>query len=208
VSVDGVDSAATAGYTALLVAALHDRGLVTTVTAEPTESPVGRRVAELLRTGPSSEVEPETAALLSAADRAEHVATTIRPALERGAVVVCDGYVLTSLAVHGGVHGADVERIRSINAWSTGALLPDLSLVAASSATPAAPDDEEGQVRATLLEAADEDMDRCIVCPAEVPQALPAEVLARLNRLLDARASLLAKAGPQPDQAPGRITAR
>jgi hypothetical protein len=63
-------------------------------------------------------------------------------------------------------------------------------------------------VRATLLEAADEDMDRCIVCPAEVPQALPAEVLARLNRLLDARASLLAKAGPQPDQAPGRITAR
>jgi dTMP kinase len=208
VSVDGVDSAATAGYTALLVAALHDRGLVTTVTAEPTESPVGRRVAELLRTGPSSEVEPETAALLSAADRAEHVATTIRPALERGEVVVCDGYVLTSLAVHGGVHGADVERIRSINAWSTGALLPDLSLVAASSATPAAPDDEEGQVRATLLEAADEDMDRCIVCPAEVPQALPAEVLARLNRLLDARASLLAKAGPQPDQAPGRITAR
>jgi dTMP kinase len=208
VSVDGVDSAATAGYTALLVAALHDRGLVTTVTAEPTESPVGRRVAELLRAGPSSEVEPETAALLSAADRAEHVATTIRPALERGEVVVCDGYVLTSLAVHGGVHGADVERIRSINAWSTGALLPDLSLVAASSATPAAPDDEEGQVRATLLEAADEDMDRCIVCPAEVPQALPAEVLARLNRLLDARASLLAKAGPQPDQAPGRITAR
>jgi dTMP kinase len=203
VSVDGVDAAATAGYTALLVATLHERGLITTVTAEPTDSPVGRRVAELLRKGgPSAEVEPETAALLSAADRAEHVAATIRPALDRGEVVVCDGYVLTSLAVHGGVQGADVGRIRSINAWSTGDLLPDLSLVAASSAEPAAPDDEAAAVRGRLLDAADEDLDRCVVCPAEVPETLPVAVLAKLNRLIDARASSLTKAQPNPNPDP------
>jgi dTMP kinase len=208
VSVDGVDSATTAGYTALLVAALRERGLVVTVTAEPTDSPVGRRVAELLRDGPSSEVEPETAALLSAADRAEHVAGTIRPALERGEVVVCDGYVLTSLAAHGGAQGADIDRIRSINAWSTGELLPDLSVVAATAAGPAQPDEEADAIRATLLEAAEEDLDRCVVCAAQLPQALPDEVLTRLHKVIDARASLLATARSKPHAAPGSVGAR
>jgi dTMP kinase len=208
VSVDGVDAAATAGYTALLVAALHRRGLVTTVTAEPTDSPVGRRVAELLRgCDPTAQVEPETAALLSAADRAEHVAETIRPALERGEVVVCDGYVLTSLAAHGGGQGADVDRIRSINAWSTGDLLPDLSLVAARNDRPATPLEQAAEtVRAALLEAADEDLDRCVVCPAEVPEALPADVLDRLQRLVDARASGLA--GAKPNSSRGSLSKR
>jgi dTMP kinase len=205
VSVDGVDSAATAGYTALVVAVLRERGLVSMVTAEPTDSPVGRRVAELLREGPTSAVEPETAALLSAADRAEHVADTIRPALDRGEVVVCDGYVLSSLAVHGGGQGADLDRIRSINAWSTGDLLPDLSLVAAADPAVAFDEDIEA-VRTTLLEAADEDLDRCVVCPAEVPETLPAEVLQRLRRLIDTRESVLAHAPPRP--ASGRIGAR
>jgi dTMP kinase len=196
VSVDGVDAAATAGYTALLVATLHRHGLISTVTAEPTDSPVGRRVAEMLRgAGPSWDVQPEAAALLSAADRAEHVAGVIRPALERGEVVVCDGYVLTSLAVHGGGQGADVDRIRSINSWSTGDLLPDLSLVAAS-AEHSDSADVADTMRAALLDAAEEDLDRCVVCPAEVPESLPAEVLVRLHRLIDARSSVLAKANP------------
>jgi dTMP kinase len=206
ISVDGLDAAATAGYTALLVSALRERGIATTVTAEPTDSAVGRRVAELLRDGPSSDVEPETAALLSAADRAEHVAGTIRPALERGEVVVCDGYVLTSLAVHGGGQGADIDRIRSINAWSTGDLLPELSVVAAAGA--ATEGHEIEAIRATLIDAAEQDLDRCVVCPAEVPQALPAEVVARLRRLVDARSSLLATAKPNPHPTPGSVGAR
>ena len=102
-------------------------GLIVIETAEPTDSPVGRRVPSCCA-GDAS-VEPETAALLSAADRAEHVATVIRPALERGEVVVCDRFVLTSLAVHGAARGADVERIRGVNAWSTDAMPPDLVLV-------------------------------------------------------------------------------
>jgi dTMP kinase len=191
-----VDAAATAGYTALLVATRHRHGLISTVTAEPTDSAVGRRVAEMLRgAGPSGDVQPEAAALLSAADRAEHVAGVIRPALERGEVVVCDGYVLTSLAVHGGGQGADVDRIRSINSWSTGDLLPDLSLVAAS-AEHSDSADVADTMRAALLDAAEEDLDRCVVCPAEVPESLPAEVRVRLHRLIDARSSVLAKANP------------
>jgi dTMP kinase len=204
ISVDGVDPVATAGYTAMLVAALHAHDVAVAVTAEPTDSPVGRRVSELLWGTPSTdEVEPETAALLSAADRAEHVATTIRPALDRGEVVVCDRYVLTSLAVHGGGRGADVDRIRSINAWSTGALLPDLTLVVAS-AELSPQDDETYAVQATMLEAADADPDTYIVCPVDVPDVLPDEVQQRLQRLLRTRASAIAP--PQP--APGEITAR
>lgn len=200
ISVEGVDPAATSGYTALLSAAIRERGLAMITTGEPTDSPVGRRVADLLRAGPASDVEPETAALLSAADRAEHVATTIRPALDRGEVVICSGYVLSSLAVHAGAQGADVQRIRSINSWSTGEMLPDLSVVAAATDDPDAAADP---VRAALLDAADEDLDRCVVIPEAVPDELPAEVSDRLRRLIDARASSIALSKPRPK--PGSV---
>jgi dTMP kinase len=208
VSVDGVDPVGTAAYAALLSDAIRGRGIVVTSTAEPTDSAVGRRVAELLRaTGPGDGVEPETAALLSAADRAEHVAATIRPALERGEVVVCDRYVLTSLAWHGGGRGADVDRIRSVNRWSTGELRPDLTLVVRGVAAPRLPGDDVDvdAVGATLLEAVDADPDRCVLCPAEAPDSLPDEVLTRLQRLLDTRASVLAVA--QVETQPGTIAA-
>ena len=201
ISVEGIDPAATSGYTALLSTAIRERGFAVTITGEPTDSPVGRRVAELLRAGPSSDVEPETAALLSAADRAEHVATTIRPALDRGEVVICSGYVLSSLAVHAGAQGADVQRLRSINAWSTGELVPDLSVVAAEADENATDD----PVRAALLDAADEDLDRCVVCPEAVPDALPAEIGNRLRRLIEARGSVIAASKPEPS--PGHVEA-
>jgi dTMP kinase len=201
-SVDGVDPVATAGYTALVVDAIRSRQFLVAETAEPTDSPIGHRVGELLR-GPSTAsadgaVEPETAALLSAADRAEHVAAVIRPALERGEVVVCNRYVLTSLALHGGGRGADVERIRAVNSWSTGGLLPDLTLVVKGvsetgiAMTGGFEDLDEELVDQTLVAEADADPNRYAVCPAEVPEALPADLLLRLNRLVDARASLIA----------------
>jgi dTMP kinase len=202
VSVDGVDPVVTAGYSTLLVEAIRARQLQVTETAEPTDSPIGHRVAELLRgtsgAGDDDGVEPETAALLSAADRAEHVAWVIRPALERGEVVVCNRYVLTSLALHGGGRGADVDRIRAVNSWSTGGLLPDLTLVVEGVAdtgfvlTGAFEDLDEEAVDRTLVEQADADPDRYVICPAEIPAGLPAEVLDRLHRLIDARASLIA----------------
>jgi dTMP kinase len=210
VSVDGADPTVTAAYAALLEAAVHELGLVPTLTGEPTDSSIGRRIAELLRAGPSdSGVEPETAALLSAADRAEHVATVIRPALERGGVVICDRYVLTSLAVHGGGRGADVERIRSVNAWSTGQLMPDLTLVVARGAdhSPAGDeptDSDADAVAATLLEAADADPDRCVLCSGEMPRSLPQPVLDRLHRLIRTRGSL--PAGEPPAARPARPT--
>jgi dTMP kinase len=204
VTVDGLDPLATAGYAALVARTLREHGYVTTETGEPTDSAIGRRVAELLAPHAEGDVEPETAALLSAADRAEHVAGTIRPALDRGDIVVCDRYVLTSLATHGGGRGADVMRIRSVNAWSTGQLAADLALVVLDSA--AALEGEDVDVAAaasTLLEAVDADPDKCILCPATVPDALPAPVLDRLLRLTRTRAAGLAQAKPAPNPGGG-----
>jgi dTMP kinase len=180
VSVDGADEATTARYAELLRAAVHENGFVPLVTAEPTDTPVGRRVTELMRS-PDDDVEPETAALLSAADRAQHVATMIRPALDRGEVVICDRYLLTSLAVHGGGRGVDVDRIRSINAWSTGELLPDLTVVVVPDVNG---DDPIGD---TFIDAAGADPDRYVLCYDEAPTMLPDSVIKRLSRLIDTR---------------------
>jgi len=197
VTVDGVDPVATATWAGLVSDALRARHLVVTRTGEPTDTPVGRRVDELLRAFAVADdaLEPETAALLSAADRAEHVASTIRPALKRGEAIVCDRYVITSIAVHGGGRGADVDRIRQVNAWSTGDLVPDLTIVVPAVGTGLGPGFDEidlAAVEAALLEAADTDTDRCILCPEIAPSTLPERVVERLQRLIDARASTLA----------------
>jgi len=205
VTVDGVDPAATARWAALVTDALRARRLVVTETCEPTDSAVGRRIDELLRALAVADdaVEPQTAALLSAADRAEHVANVIRPALVRREAIVCDRFLLTSLAVHGGGRGADMDRIRQVNAWSTGDLLPDVTLV-----VPGMGGGKDAlvhgfdavdldAVREALLDAANADPDRCITVPGDVPAALPGAVLERLQRLIDARASVLARAPEQ-----------
>ena len=194
VTVDGLDPVATAGYAALVVAAARAHSLVVVDTAEP--SAIADRRDASPTCCSARPLEPESAALLSAADRVEHVAAVIRPALERGEIVVCDRYVLTSLAVHGGGRGADVDRIRSLNAWSTGGLLPDLTLVVEGDADAAG----AGAAGSVDLDAAlhvlhdevDADPDRHLVCAAGTPEQLPPAVSERLERLVRARASLIA----------------
>jgi dTMP kinase len=202
-TVEGIDPQATAAWARVLAEALRRRRLVVTETAEPAKAAGLGRVPDVLHAlhVADQDVEPETAALLSAADRAEHVAHLIRPALDRGEVVICERYVLTSLAVHGGGRGADVDRIRQVNGWSTGDLSPDLVLIVAT-----APGLDELQhgfeeldadlLLAVLGEAADSDPHRCFTCPPEVPETLPPVVTERLQRLIDARASALATAEP------------
>lgn len=174
IAVEGVDATATAECAARISAMVRERGLVVTETAEPTESATGRRVAEVL--ADPTRVEPETAALLSAADRAEHVATVIVPALERGEVVVCDRFVASSLALHGATLGAEIERIRAVNTWGTGRVLADLTVAIVGEVTPADP-----AARQILLDESD------VTCP---PGAFPAELRARVDLLLARRRAL------------------
>jgi dTMP kinase len=195
ITVDGVDAGATADCARRVLELLRSRHLTVVATAEPTDSPTGRRVQDLLRSS-NEAVEPETAALLSAADRSEHVAAVIRPALQRDEVVVCDRFVLTSVAIHGGGRGAEVARIRSVSAFATAGLVPDLTFVVDGGATDVGIFAGDGDfdveaARRTLLDAVEANPDRHVLCPADAEE-LPQLVHDRIVRLLEMRAPVLA----------------
>ena len=95
------------------------------VTREPGGTPAGERIRALLL-DPEVELHPWAEALLFAAARAELVEAVIRPALERGAVVLCDRYLDSSLAYQGGARGLGRGPVEQVNRFATGGLLPDL----------------------------------------------------------------------------------
>ena len=95
------------------------------VTREPGGTPAGERVRDLLL-DPAVELHPRAEALLFAAARAELVERVIRPALERGAVVLCDRYLDSSLAYQGGARGLGRHAVEEVNRFATGGILPDL----------------------------------------------------------------------------------
>lgn len=107
---------------------LAGRGLEVVVTYEPGDTPVGARLRDLLL-DPATSVTAQTEALLYAADRAEHVANVIAPALARGAVVITDRYIDSSIAYQGYGRGLDVGEVTRASVWATGGLLPDLTLL-------------------------------------------------------------------------------
>ena len=101
------------------------------LTHEPGGTPLGeeiRRIVLHLR-GVSDDLDPRTDALLYAASRAQHVARVIRPALERGEWVVCARFIDSSLAYQGHAYGNDVDDMRRLQAFATGGLRPDLTIL-------------------------------------------------------------------------------
>jgi dTMP kinase len=87
------------------------------------------RLRALLLDTAHTGLAPRAEALMYAADRAEHVQSVIIPALERGAIVVTDRYVDSSLAYQGAGRQLPVAEIASLNKWATGGLLPNLTIV-------------------------------------------------------------------------------
>jgi dTMP kinase len=98
-------------------------------TFEPGATPLGAAVRGLFLGGTAGRLHPRTEALLIAADRAEHVASVVRPALARGAVVLSDRYVPSSLAYQAFGSGLDVDEVASLSAWATDDLAPDAVVV-------------------------------------------------------------------------------
>ena len=111
-----------------LAARVRDTGVEVVTTFEPGATPLGAKLRALLLhdDGP---VDPVAEALLMAADRAEHVAEVLRPALARGAWVVCDRFVPSSLAYQGVGRGLGVAEIEQLNALATAGIEPDLVIV-------------------------------------------------------------------------------
>ncbi|MCU7724164.1 dTMP kinase [Actinoplanes sp. KI2] len=108
-----------------LAAALRADGRDVVVTREPGATDVGARIRRLVLDKAEAPA-PRAEALLYAADRAHHVATVVRPALARGAVVISDRYVDSSLAYQGAGRTLPVAEISWLSSWATGGLKPDL----------------------------------------------------------------------------------
>ncbi|MGN6380576.1 MAG: dTMP kinase [Gaiellales bacterium] len=128
ISLEGLDGTGKTTQASLLADALRERGRDVVSVREPGGTAVGERVREILL-DPSSHIAPWAEALLYAAARAQLVSEVIRPALERGAVVVADRFVDSSLAYQGVARGLGVELVRAVNEAATGGLYPDCTLL-------------------------------------------------------------------------------
>jgi dTMP kinase len=222
VVVEGADRELTRRYTADLAQVLREEcSCPVEVTSEPSDTRLGRQVRGLLfpvapapGTGfPQPEpavddtgrpIGAHTAALLAAADRAQHVATVIRPALEDNRVVVNTHYVDTSIAFHGAGQGLDGDRIFRTSLWATRGLLPDLTVVVDSPVTAAPAGADAEAVRRAFLAQAEAAPDRYVVVPGELldthsPDGLVSPVVRRrLATLLATRYPAAGEGDPAP----------
>jgi dTMP kinase len=108
---------------------LRELGYDVVATHEPGATKIGMRLRALLLDTAHGGMSPRAEALMYAADRAEHTDSVIAPALERGAIVITDRYVDSSLAYQGAGRRLPVEEISRFNAWATGGRTPDLTIL-------------------------------------------------------------------------------
>jgi dTMP kinase len=198
---EGGEGAGKSTQVTRLAQALRERGFDVLVTREPGATELGKRIRALLL-DPASSVSPRAEALLYAADRAHHVATVVRPALQQGTVVVSDRYVDSSLAYQGAGRELDPDEVADLSQWATEGLRPQLTVLldidpelGLARAT-GAPDRIEQEslefhraVRRGFLDLAAAEPSRYLVLPAtDAPEAVHRAVVDRVLSLLPDRA--------------------
>lgn len=127
VTFEGGDGAGKTTQADLLASWLESKGNEVVRTRDPGGTPLGAAVRDLLLHG--EHVDPRAEALLYAADRAQNLAEVVRPALQRGAAVVQDRYIDSSLAYQGAGRTLPMAEVRKINEWATGGLWPQLTVL-------------------------------------------------------------------------------
>jgi dTMP kinase len=123
ITFEGLDGSGKSTQTELLAEAIRGTGRDVVTTREPGGTPLGERIRELLLG--ENGVSPWAEAALFAAARAELVEQVIEPALRRGAVVICDRYLDSSLAYQGVARGLGLDRVLALNLPAIGGRLPD-----------------------------------------------------------------------------------
>jgi len=192
VTFEGVDGVGKTTQAALLERWLRGAGREVVRTREPGGTEVGERIRDIVLHH-RGHVDPRAEALLYAADRAHHVATVVRPALERGAVVIQDRYLDSSVAYQGAGRVLDPDDVRRLSLWAAEALLPDvtvlLDLDEASARRRLDADDKpfdrleaekaefHARVRAAFLALADAEPARFLVVDAAQPVERIAEIV-------------------------------
>ncbi|MBA6068023.1 MULTISPECIES: dTMP kinase [Pseudomonas] len=129
ITLEGPEGAGKSTNRDYLAARLREQGVDVVMTREPGGTPLAERIRELLLAPSEERMAVDTELLLMFAARAQHLAEVIRPALARGAVVLCDRFTDATYAYQGGGRGLPVERIAILEAFVQGELRPDLTLV-------------------------------------------------------------------------------
>ena len=199
ISFEGVDGAGKTTQVQRAHNYLQECGLRSLVTREPGGTPVGLTIRELVLHGlaafpsvavtggtdvvdASDDLAPRTEALLYAADRAEHVAQVVRPALERGDIVLCDRYLDSSVAYQAGGRDLSADVIRRLSLWASQGLLPKRTYLLDADPSQSksrlnhepdrlesAGDDFQQHVRQAFLQLAHNEPDRFLVIDATQP---------------------------------------
>ncbi|MFI6002391.1 dTMP kinase [Streptomyces sp. NPDC051366] len=198
IALEGGDGAGKSTQVEALADWIRGKGHEVVVTREPGATPVGKRLRSILLDVSSAGLSNRAEALLYAADRAEHVDTVVRPALERGAVVISDRYIDSSVAYQGAGRDLSPTEIARISRWATDGLVPNLTVLldvspeAARERFTEAPDRLESEpaefhqrVRAGFLTLAAADPGRYLVVDAgQDPESVSTVVRHRLDRML------------------------
>ena len=129
IALEGGEGAGKTTQARLLAIWLREQGYDVVNTREPGATKVGMRLRAVLLDTAHAGLSARAETLLYAADRAEHVATVINPALDRGSVVVTDRYVDSSLAYQGTARKLGTAEVARLNLWATGGLVPDLTVL-------------------------------------------------------------------------------
>ncbi|MFE9771451.1 dTMP kinase [Streptomyces sp. NPDC005931] len=198
IALEGGDGAGKSTQADALAEWIRSKGHEVVLTREPGATPVGKRLRSILLDVSSAGLSHRAEALLYAADRAEHVDTVVRPALERGAVVISDRYIDSSVAYQGAGRDLSPTEIARINRWATDGLVPHLTVLldvapeAARERFTEAPDRLESEpaefharVRAGFLTLAAADPGRYLVVDAgQEPEAVTTVIRHRLDQVL------------------------
>ncbi|MGW5734850.1 MULTISPECIES: dTMP kinase [Streptomyces] len=198
IALEGGDGAGKSTQAEALAEWIRAKGHEVVVTREPGATPVGKRLRSILLDVSSAGLSHRAEALLYAADRAEHVDTVVRPALERGAVVISDRYIDSSVAYQGAGRDLSPTEIARISRWATAGLVPNLTVLldvspeAARERFTEAPDRLESEpaefharVRSGFLTLAAADPGRYLVIDAaQEPEAVTTVARHRLDLML------------------------
>ena len=205
IAFEGGDGAGKSTQAARLAGALEARGLTVLRTREPGGTPIGEKLRSLVLEHGHGHIDAHTEALIFAASRAAHASQIIRPALERGEVVLTDRYIDSSVAYQGAGRDLGTDAVRSINEWATSGLQPDLTVLldvhpadgrsrrtagdAAEDRLESEADEFHARIRQAFLDLAASRPDSYLVLEAQQSvDELAARILDRVDQLLAASA--------------------